>query len=124
MHENIYEVFCIVSSDSTKKIVTAAQLRAARGLLGWSQADLAKASMVSRPTIDSIERGVREPHDRTLADIILAVLEAGVVFLSESDGGGRGVRFGKPEGEKGMDPQERRVIFEAMRDFVAERLKR
>lgn len=37
--------------------VSPAQIRAARGLLGWSQNDLAEASGLSRRTIASIELG-------------------------------------------------------------------
>ena len=69
----------------SQKNVTAALLRAARALLGWSQADLAKASMVSRPTIAEIELDKREPQGRTLADIVRALENAGVEFTGDDD---------------------------------------
>lgn len=73
--------------------LTAPILRAARGLLGWSQADLATASMVSRPTIDSIERCIREPQHRTVVDIVRALEGSGVEFIRWPSGTIRGVAF-------------------------------
>ena len=75
--------------------LTAAQLRAARGLLGWSQEDLAKAAMVGRATIADFESGKREPYGRTLAVLQQALEAAGVQFIPEN-GGGAGVRLRKP----------------------------
>lgn len=70
--------------------ISAAQCRAARALLDWSRADLAKASKVSVRALASFESGQRQPYDRTLADVIKALREAGVEFL----GGARpGVRM-------------------------------
>ncbi|MFX5817144.1 helix-turn-helix transcriptional regulator, partial [Acinetobacter baumannii] len=40
----------------------AAQIRAARGLLGWSQADLAEGCNMHRGTLADLEGGKREPH--------------------------------------------------------------
>jgi transcriptional regulator with XRE-family HTH domain len=94
-----------VATPLHKKIATAAQLRAARALLNWSQNDLAEVSMVSRTAIAEIEREAREPHNRTLRDLIQAFEFAGVEFIEE-DTGGRGVRFRHP-GDPPIDPQER-----------------
>jgi transcriptional regulator with XRE-family HTH domain len=72
--------------------ITAGQIRAARGLLGWSQADLAKAAEVGRATIADFESGRRAPYTRTI-DLLRAALEAaGVAFIAEN-GGGAGVRL-------------------------------
>ena len=74
--------------------ITAGQIRAARGLLGWSQADLAKAAKVGRATIADFESGRRAPYART-TDLLRAALEAaGIAFIAE-DGGGAGVRLRK-----------------------------
>jgi transcriptional regulator with XRE-family HTH domain len=71
-----------------------AQCRAARGLLGWSQAQLAEASKVATKTIADFERESRTPYDRTLADVQKAFEAAGVEF---TNGGEPGVKLRKPE---------------------------
>lgn len=76
--------------------VSVRQVKAARALLAWSQADLATASGVSEPTIKRLEA-----QDDNLGgsagtrDKIRAALEAaGVEFIPEN-GGGAGVRLRK-----------------------------
>lgn len=71
------------------------QCRGARVVLGWSQADLAKAANVSRQTVADFERGAHVPISNNLASIAVAFAQAGIEFISES-GGGVGVRFTKP----------------------------
>lgn len=76
------------------RVLTAAQCRAARALLDWSQDDLAGRSTVAKRTIAEFERGAREPYPRTLA-ALRATLEAeGVVFIDADAQGGPGVRLG------------------------------
>ena len=58
----------------------AAQVRAARGLLGWSQGYLADGAKVSRSTIADLESAKREPHEATLFVIMSELAAAGVVF--------------------------------------------
>jgi transcriptional regulator with XRE-family HTH domain len=67
----------------------AAQIRAARALLGWSQGYLAEAVGVSRPTIADLEAGKREPHPATLSVLMNELAAAGIVFTE------RGVEFRK-----------------------------
>jgi transcriptional regulator with XRE-family HTH domain len=67
----------------------AAQIRAARALLGWSQAYLAQGIGVSRPTIIDLEAGKREPHPATLAVLMNELAAAGIMFTE------RGVEFRK-----------------------------
>jgi transcriptional regulator with XRE-family HTH domain len=74
--------------------LTAAQCRAARGLVGWSQQQLATASRVAKPTIANFEAGKSTPYDRTADDLIAALELAGVEFIPEN-GGGPGVRLRK-----------------------------
>ncbi|MGM4985934.1 MULTISPECIES: helix-turn-helix transcriptional regulator [Rhizobium] len=71
------------------------QCRGARAMLGWSQAELAKAANVSRQTIADFERGAHLPISNNLASIIVAFQEAGIEFIREN-GSGVGVRFMKP----------------------------
>jgi transcriptional regulator with XRE-family HTH domain len=82
-------------------MLTAAQLRAARALLGIDQQRLAALSGVSVPTIQRMEASqgnVRGVID-TLIKVVEALNAAGVELLGDnarSDGGGRGVRFKEP----------------------------
>ena len=78
------------------------QSRAARGLLGISQADLAKASRVSLRTVQSFETGQRQPTAANLYALEHALEAAGVEFIA-ANGGGPGVRLRKSGAERG-DP--------------------
>jgi ribosome-binding protein aMBF1 (putative translation factor) len=73
-------------------VISVPQCRAARGLLGWSQGDLARASSVSEKSIADFERQARVPYDRTVRDLMTAMEAAGVEFIPEN-GGGAGVRL-------------------------------
>jgi transcriptional regulator with XRE-family HTH domain len=74
--------------------VTTQQIKAARALLGWSQAGLAKATGLSVPTIKRIESGGGDVGGRanTAARIVAALEAAGAEFIPEN-GGGVGVRM-------------------------------
>jgi transcriptional regulator with XRE-family HTH domain len=76
-------------------MITAAQIRAARMLIGWKQTDLAAKSGVSEISIKNIERGHTDPRSSTLAALQAAFDKAGVVFLEAGDtrDGGPGVRL-------------------------------
>lgn len=78
-------------------IVTARQIRAARGLLGWTRTKLADQAVVSVTTVADIERGDVNPKATTLSALIRALEKAGVEFIRNgADGKGEGVRFGVP----------------------------
>jgi transcriptional regulator with XRE-family HTH domain len=79
-------------------MMTSAQMRAARALLGIDQRQLAELSGVSLPTIQRMEasdgnvRGVVE----SLTRVVEALNRAGIELIGDdavSSGGGRGVRF-------------------------------
>jgi transcriptional regulator with XRE-family HTH domain len=72
--------------------LSAAQCRAARALVKWSQDDLAGAAAVAKKTIADFEGDQRQPYLRTLAAIRIALEAAGVEFIPEN-GGGPGVRL-------------------------------
>ena len=72
--------------------VTFAQVRAARGLIGMSQQELAKAAGIGRATIADFESGKRAPYVRTIDELQRALEAAGVEFIPEN-GGGAGVRL-------------------------------
>ena len=75
-------------------MITGAQMRAARGLLGWSAKELAAVSSVSLATILRLEgqEGVPISHPRTLQDLKRACEEAGLEFLGTPEDAA-GVRF-------------------------------
>jgi transcriptional regulator with XRE-family HTH domain len=85
-------------------MITAAQLRAARALLGIDQQTLAGLAGVSLPTIQRMEASqgnVRGVVD-TLTKVVEALNRAGVELIADnarSDGRGRGVRLRQPEQE-------------------------
>jgi transcriptional regulator with XRE-family HTH domain len=64
--------------------ITTAQIRGARGILNWSQAELAERTGISATSIGSIENGVSSPRANTLATIQRAFEEAGIEFLPAS----------------------------------------
>lgn len=79
-------------------MITAAQMRAARALLGIDQQTLADLADVSLPTIQRMEASqgnVRGVVD-TLMKVVQAFDNAGIELIGEnspSGGTGRGVRF-------------------------------
>lgn len=78
-------------------MLSAGQIRAARGLLDWSQQELASQTKLSVQTIKRME-GVRGPEGSTEANVAAvrrALENAGVVFLDpkSTKDGGAGVRL-------------------------------
>ncbi len=67
----------------------AAQIRAARGLLGWSQAYLAQGCKMHRSTLADLEAGKREPHEGTLFVLMNELVNSGIIFTET------GVQFRK-----------------------------
>jgi len=79
-------------------VITAAQLRASRALLGIDQRKLAELATLSVPTIQRMEAsdGVIRGNVDSLMKLIAALDAAGIVLIAEgtaSPGGGRGVRL-------------------------------
>ena len=72
--------------------LTPDQSRAARGLLDWSQAQLASQSNLSESTVRDFEKGRRIPSVNNLAAIQKALEAAGVEF---TNGDQPGVRLRK-----------------------------
>ena len=75
-------------------MITPTQCRAARGLLDWSQQDLAEKAGVGIVTIRQLESGMHAPRRATL-DVVRRALEAAGVEFIEENGGGPGVRLRK-----------------------------
>lgn len=72
-------------------IISPRQIRAARGLIGWSQTDLAKAANISRSTIAAIENGSGNPTVDMMSRIRTVFEAKQVEFLTQE-----GVRFREP----------------------------
>ena len=75
-----------------QQVITPAQMRAGRGLLNWSQADLANAAGLTLAQVKNIERGALDPRASMVAAIEAAFHRAGIQLLDEHDtrGAGRG----------------------------------
>ena len=104
-------------------MITAAQIRAARALLGIDQKELARLSGVSVPTIQRMETSagnVRGVVD-TLTKVVEALDRAGVELIgprTQSVGSGRGVRLRDAEAPAatGVRPVSADVETSARRD--------
>lgn len=86
------------------EVISSRQIRAARALIGWEQADLAQAAGVSKSSIQRAENG-SDPRASTIAAIERAFDQAGLIFLDVDDtrGSGVGIRMksGRPPREGG-----------------------
>jgi len=80
-------------------MITPEQCRAARGLLDWSQQDLAREAKVGLVTVRQLEAGLHQPRRATLIVVCQTLEHAGVEFIAEN-GGGPGVRLRKPPKQK------------------------
>jgi len=82
-------------------MLTSAQIRAARALLGIDQRELAQRCSLSLPTIQRMEasEGVIRGNVDSLMKLVEALATAGIELIGEgaaSAGGGRGVRLKSP----------------------------
>ena len=88
-------------------MITAAQIRAARALLGMDQRRLAEAAGLSLPTIQRMEgsEGQVRGNVESLVKLVDALERAGVELIGEgaaSSGGGRGVRLRAAPAPEGL----------------------
>jgi transcriptional regulator with XRE-family HTH domain len=74
---------------NTSTMLYAAQIRAARALLGWRQEDLAKAAKVGLATLARIEQGqgMVQGNFSTVIKIQRALEKEGISFTENQDGG-------------------------------------
>jgi transcriptional regulator with XRE-family HTH domain len=76
-------------------MLSPAQLRAARALVGWSRETLAERSGVGAPTIRDFELSGSDPRLGTVNKWRRALEIAGIEFIEEDDIKGPGVRLSK-----------------------------
>ena len=81
--------------DGVMANLTPALVRAARGLLNWTQGDLARAANVGPSTVRNYEVGRSVPVANNLAAIQAAFEGAGIEFIPEN-GSGAGLRMKVP----------------------------
>lgn len=84
-------------------MITGAQMRAARALIGIDQRKLAELSGLSLPTVQRMEAsdGVVRGNVDSLMKLVTALESAGIELIGDntpSTGGGRGVRLRLPLG--------------------------
>lgn len=82
-------------------MITGAQMRAARALLGLDQKRLAEMAALSLPTIQRMEasKGVVRSNVDSLMKLVTTLDQAGIELIGEnapSIGSGRGVRLRDP----------------------------
>ena len=79
-------------------LLTGPQVRAARGLVAWSQADLASAAEVGLATVQRLEaqNGMLSGMTDTIWKVQKALEQAGIIFIDSDDSTGPGVRLSKP----------------------------
>lgn len=86
-------------------MITAAQMRASRALLGIDQRKLAEMANLSVPTIQRMEasNGIVRGVIETLTKLVEALEAAGIELIGDnavSSGGGRGVRLKDPSSSR------------------------
>jgi transcriptional regulator with XRE-family HTH domain len=84
---------------TARVMLTPAQLRAARALLGWSQAEFAKkcGGETDLSTIKRYEAERSDPKQSTLLVWEKTLRKAGVVLIEASDTEGAGLRWREPQ---------------------------
>lgn len=81
-------------------MITPAQLRAARALVGWSREVLAKRSGVGAPTARDFEVNGSDPKQGTVQKWRRALKAEGVKFIEADEQDGRGVRLRITRGKR------------------------
>ncbi|PPD05845.1 MAG: transcriptional regulator [Hyphomicrobium sp.] len=81
-------------------MLSPSQCRAARGLIGHTQAQLAKRAGIGLSRLRNFETGRLAVPAEIVAKICAALEAAGVQFIAEN-GGGEGVRLKAPNRRRG-----------------------
>src|SRR6187200_136444 len=79
-------------------IIAAAQCRAGRSLLEWTETQVAEAARVDPEVIKHLEARFRRPSPEDQRQIRKALEDGGVVFIAENGGGvGARLKFSRKE---------------------------
>ncbi len=83
--------------------LTGPQVRAARGLVAWSQTDLASAAGVGLATVQRLEAqdGMLRGMTDTIWKVRKALEQAGIIFIDGNGSTGPGVKLSKPISDNG-----------------------
>jgi predicted transcriptional regulator len=68
------------------RLIYAAKIRAARGLLDWPQGELAERAGVSNQSITRIEKGIMDPRFSTMTGLNEAIRSNGVEMAEDANG--------------------------------------
>jgi len=88
------------------RMITIEQIRAARGLLGWSQSELARRAKLSLPTVKRVEAGTGPRVSEEARARIRQALEGGGAQFIAEDGGGPGVRLQRRQRSKRISARD------------------
>ena len=72
-----------LEKEKSPPMITPSQCRAARGLLDWTQQELANAARIGVATVRLFEGGVGDSRQATLVMLRQAFESAGVEFMDE-----------------------------------------
>lgn len=78
-------------------MISGAQIRAARALLGWSQGDLSSAASVSERSLGMIEGPITSLSEKTMSKLQTSLEAAGIEFSNTDAGEGVFLTRPKPE---------------------------
>jgi transcriptional regulator with XRE-family HTH domain len=78
-----------VSSGASPNTMTAPQCRAARGLLGWSETELARRSGLDEGFVKGFEAGTGDPASGQVEALRSALMQGGIVFTNGATAGVR-----------------------------------
>jgi transcriptional regulator with XRE-family HTH domain len=98
-------------------MIEAAQVRAARALIGWSTAELANAAGLHVAVIELIEGGGDKVPAEDIAKMRAALEAAGVTFIPEN-GGGAGVRLRKGREAEYIDLEQPQRVKRRVRCYA------
>ncbi len=88
-------------------MITSAQLRGARAMIGLSSEELAAASRLPLTSIDALEKDVSSAEAQALLAVRTALEARGILFLPSGgrELGGPGVRLKHWDEDEGMRPE-------------------
>src|SRR5258706_11476773 len=91
------------------RVLSAQQIRAARGVLGWSRRELALISGVSEGTIKALETGATDARLSTLRKLAKTFAAHAVQFVTDGPSSGVLMRNGATAERKEPPPAARRA---------------